>query len=125
MIMKTKRLRILIFINCGIFIAIGIIVALFYWGISVPCLFYELTGWQCAGCGNTRAAMALLRLDFASSFSYNLLFPLEFGYIGWVYGNSCFHYMKEGKFLYRSPFLPMDITILLAIVVWGVVRNLI
>lgn len=43
-------------------------------GITCPIRF--LTGVSCAGCGMTRAWMAVARLDLASAFSYHPLFWL-------------------------------------------------
>jgi hypothetical protein len=43
--------------------------------IGIPCVFHELTGLYCPGCGITRAALSLLRLDVAQAFKYN---PLVF-----------------------------------------------
>lgn len=43
-------------------------------GITCPILF--LSGISCAGCGMSRAWLSLLRLDFASAFSYHPLFLL-------------------------------------------------
>lgn len=37
----------------------------------IPCLFYELTGIPCFGCGTTRCLYFLSRFDFASAFRYN------------------------------------------------------
>ena len=42
-------------------------------GDEIKCLFYELTGLYCAGCGSGRAIRALLRGDFAAAFSYNCM----------------------------------------------------
>jgi len=44
------------------------------------CLFRNLTGWECPGCGMTRAILSLLRGDLATALHYNrmvvLVFPL-------------------------------------------------
>ena len=38
------------------------------------CLFHELTGWNCPGCGGTRAVYALLHGNFALAVKDNALF---------------------------------------------------
>lgn len=56
---------------------------------DVPCAIKALTGFNCPGCGMTRAVLAALRLDFAAAFAYNRMFwslPLLY----W-----CF--LKDGK----------------------------
>lgn len=40
--------------------------------ILSPCLFREITGFYCPGCGNTRAVLALFNGDFLSSLRYNI-----------------------------------------------------
>jgi hypothetical protein len=41
-----------------------------------PCLFYQLTGFQCPGCGMQRAIHSLLHLHIGQAFCYNpLLIP--------------------------------------------------
>lgn len=42
-------------------------------GISIPCIFREITGLYCPGCGMTRASLALLDGDIYQSFRYNML----------------------------------------------------
>jgi hypothetical protein len=58
------------------------------------CPLYALTGWQCPGCGATRALHALLHGHLASAWAYNQLFVallplivmfavLQFGHAIW------------------------------------------
>ena len=54
------------------------------------CAFFEVTGWYCPGCGNTRAAHALLQGDLAEALRQNafsviaLPFFLVFAWEAWV-----------------------------------------
>ena len=41
--------------------------------IHIPCVFREITGLYCPGCGLTRATLALLGGDVYQSFRYNML----------------------------------------------------
>ncbi|WP_211233956.1 DUF2752 domain-containing protein [Chitinilyticum litopenaei] len=47
-----------------------------YGGPFLPCIFYELTGFYCPGCGATRAVYALLHLDPARALRKNALLVL-------------------------------------------------
>ncbi len=97
-----------------------------YFGIRIPCIFNVITGLNCPGCGNTRAVLALLRLDFKAAFSVNAMFPVEFGYLLYLYIFLCFNYIKKGKPSFNSPssFRWVDITVLMLILIWSIVRNI-
>ena len=101
--------------------------AIFYflaqWGIGLGCPFYQLTGLQCPGCGNSRAALALLRLDLPGALQYNPLFPVEFGYLLWVLLSGCRHYLTTGRFSYLPKRIWIEITVLVLVVAWGILRN--
>ena len=63
-----------------IFIAFGLpfclVLGLLYFlngKLTIPCFFYELTGWYCAGCGSSRALRALFHGNIAAAFSYNCM----------------------------------------------------
>lgn len=58
--------------------AAAICMAVFYfvfdpmeWTFMPKCLFHELTGWQCVGCGSQRMLHALLHGDFVGAFRAN------------------------------------------------------
>ena len=42
-----------------------------YFNIGIPCLFYQITGLKCPGCGITRLIFSLIKLDFNQAFFYN------------------------------------------------------
>ena len=119
----TKRWRRLLLGAAAALAAVAVFCILAKMGIGFPCLFYQITGWQCPGCGNSRAAMALLRLDFKGALGYNLLFPLEFGYIGWVLFYCCRNYLRGKGFFYKPPVIGIDIGVLAAVLGWWIVRN--
>ena len=64
------------------------------YGNPAKCVFYELTGLFCPGCGSGRALYALLHFDIAAAAGYNCLFiPLAlpagaaavYGYLRFVF----------------------------------------
>jgi hypothetical protein len=85
-------------------------------GIEIPCVFREITGLWCPGCGLTRMVLALMELDFLQAFRYNMLIffvaPLFIIYL-WL--------ARSGKAKRAS--VLMGIMIVMAIV-FGVLRNI-
>ena len=121
----SVRLRNILLLSAGLLLLGGLYSFLAYHGLGLPCLFYQITGLMCPGCGNSRAALALLRLDFAAAWGYNPLFALEGFYLIWVYAHCCKSYLKGKRFSYSPPWPVLDTLILAAIVIWGIARNLI
>ncbi|MBQ7039451.1 MAG: DUF2752 domain-containing protein [Clostridia bacterium] len=98
--MKIKNLTSKLFITAAVLI-FAILLNVF----KIHCPIRYAFGIACPGCGMTRAVISALRLDFASAFSYHLMFwslPLLF----W-----CF--LKDGK-LFRSKALNVAFYILIA-----------
>jgi len=125
-IMKYSKARIatLLLVTAGILAGGLFLYGMARSGSPIPCLFHKLTGLSCPGCGNTRAVLALLQLDLIGAFSYNLLFPVEFFYLGFVYIRCAVNYLSAGRFTYRSPAPVLDYAILGSLLLWWVIRNI-
>ncbi len=119
-----NRKRNLLLLILAVLCSGAVLLFLLQSGLRVPCPIYSLTGLQCPGCGNTRATLAFLRLDFRAILHYNLLYPLEMLYLLWVAGFSAHSYLHTGHFSYRSPCIALDLTCLGLILLWTVVRNI-
>lgn len=90
------------------------------------CSFHVLTGWHCPGCGNTRAAHAILHGDAAGAIRQNAVFVIGLPFLlfwafrswmGWVYPG------RLGALPFRwHP--GYTYTIVAVVVVFGVIRNI-
>ena len=121
--MKKQRACFLVGLAAAAAAAVAVFYLLAQQGIGLSCPLYSLTGLRCPGCGNSRAAIALLEGDLLRALEVNLLFPLEFGYLLWVAGCCGVSYWKSGKFQYRPRWAWADIAILAMVVLWGICRN--
>ena len=120
---SRKRIVALMSVIVLVFVIIYVVVAKN--GYGIPCPIRKFTGFLCAGCGNTRAALSLLELDIVGMLKYNLFFPLEIAYIIGVCIVCVKNYLKNGKFSYRVKPNFIDVAFLLSLVVWTIVRNVI
>lgn len=93
----------------------------YHW--TIPCPVRQITGLYCPGCGNTRATLALLRLDLQAVFAYNLMYFPEVFYLIWVYANVCRNYIRYGKLTYGTRWLKWDVAFLIILILWTVIRN--
>lgn len=88
----------------------------------LKCPFYEITGYQCPGCGSQRAFHALLHGDFQKAFRQNILFLLGIPYVGFLFLTS---FNKEKYQKIRGLLLSSwtILAIILLALIFGVVRN--
>lgn len=95
---ERKRLNNLL-TRCAIVLLAGLLYYAFICitGIKIPCLFYEITGLNCPGCGVTRMAVALLRFDIVEAFKYQPVIFCSILPLSICFGVHALRYVKEGK----------------------------
>ena len=82
---RNKRLCRMVLLALGVLAAGLLYLVLVRWtGFGIPCLFHEVTGLQCPGCGLTHAAVALSRGEIAAAMAYNPMLPVYGLYGGWM-----------------------------------------
>lgn len=88
------------------------------------CIFHALTGWQCPGCGGTRAIYYLLHLHVAEAFHYNALVTVVAPFVlAWFllwYAELLF---RNRRHSFHFP-LPVMLGLYFIVLLFGVVRNL-
>ena len=93
-------------------------------GLYPRCMFLQLTGWQCPGCGSQRALHALLHGHFAQAWHYNamlfILTPLIIALTA-ASGPAGRRYPKLHHILNSRTSI---LIILIAITGWTIFRNL-
>lgn len=94
-------------------------------GAGIPCLFYQMTGFYCAGCGASRALRSLIHLDFLQAFRYNALFTVSFPIIAAYFCFLGISYILYGKDKISCK-IPFVLLIVLGItsVLFAVIRNI-
>ncbi len=122
---RKKSARIAIGVGvplCAVMLAF----ACFYIQNTPPCIFYEVTGLYCAGCGAGRSLLALLRGDFYAAFRFQ---PLMFILLPFV----SYYCLKQYiAFVFQRDVLPfprvksssVGIIVLIIIIAFWILRNI-
>ncbi len=107
-------------------LAMGAAYALFaaLTGITLPCVFYEITGWYCPGCGLTRMCLALLHLDLAGAARANLLFVVLLPFLLTAGICKAHQYIRTGTVRMGTPETIFWILCAAAALGFGIMRNL-
>jgi hypothetical protein len=108
--------------------AIGVCATVFFFnpgthGFYPVCLFYELTGLNCPGCGSTRSLYALLHGNFRLALKDNALFLLTLAALAFWGARLLFQKLKHQPVtLNASP--KFFLAFLVVAIVFTVLRNL-
>ena len=122
---KQRLLRLAVLAGIVLLLIVGYGIFYNVTGYGFPCMIYQITGLQCAGCGLTRALAAVLQLDLVASFSYNPVWPLYVGYFAWIGVAGGLAYVRRGAEFHLPGKTWIHICILVAAIAFGVLRNFI
>lgn len=113
-------------VACGVvLLVVGIGYGIFVQetGLAIPCLFHQITGFQCPGCGVTRMCVALLQLDLEKAFQSNQALFLLAPVLGIVFLKYLVDYIRTGTWkLNRIQSYTLYVCIVM-LVVFGIARN--
>ena len=106
-----------------LFIGFSYLIFVLCTGIRIPCLFYEITGLKCPGCGISRMFVSLAKLDFAAAFKFNPFALITGPFVLLYFVLNEIEYVKNGNgrreklkvFIYPE---------LVAALIYAVIRNI-
>ncbi len=121
--MKKRLLRVGGVLLCLVGAGLAYLALIRWLGFGFPCIFFTVTGYQCPGCGLTRALSALAEPDVAAATRYNPLVWLYLAYGGWYGGWGTVRYLrgKEHPYWFGPGWIHW--AVLAVILLFGVVRN--
>ena len=94
-------------------------------GRGIPCVFHEITGLRCPGCGIPHAMTALLSLDFNAFIQANLFAPLIIIFFITAFASTSLKYIKTGIYRLSAVNTFVEVSFLILFIVWGIARNFI
>lgn len=92
-------------------------------GRGIPCVFHDITGLRCPGCGMTHAMTALLNLDFNAFIQANLFAPLIIIFFITAFASTSLKYIKTGIYRLSAVNSFVEISFLVLFIAWGIARN--
>ncbi|MCQ4635942.1 DUF2752 domain-containing protein [Anaerovorax odorimutans] len=95
-----------------------------HWGWWLPCVFNQITGLKCPGCGVSRMCLAILRFDFSRAFSWNPAVFICLPFLAYLLAYLCVRYIRYGDLTMRR-WQQTGCWIMVALLlIFGVFRNL-
>jgi uncharacterized membrane protein len=121
---KLFKVRVLTGVIVPVLVLAGIL-TLYFHGSPFKCVFYELTGLYCPGCGSGRAATALIHLKIRQALKYNILFVF-LGLPCILYGVGAYFRFVFGIKIPLPKYIPNSVTITVTIVIalFWILRNI-
>lgn len=107
-------------LSAGLIFAYGAV----HWGWWLPCMFNQITGLKCPGCGVSRMCLAILRLDFSSAFFWNPAVFICLPFLAYLLIDLSLRYIRFGS-LRLNKWQQRGCWIMVAfLLAFGIFRNL-
>ena len=120
---RRSRLRL-------IWIVVAIAVAALYllfdpsqYAVFPKCYFYQLTGWQCPGCGLQRMLHALLHGDILAAWHYNAFLLCALPFVVFLLWAEMMRTKRPALYA-RVCSMPVILTAFVLTLAWFVLRNI-
>ena len=104
-----------------IIVVILMAILLIHGKIAIACVFYEITGLYCPGCGITRSILSLIDGDIYQAFRYN---PIIFIDIPLIMMTSIIDFIYKDNKKVKKVTNVIYIMLLIITLVFGVLRNI-
>lgn len=104
-----------------IIVVILMAILLIHGKIAIACVFYEITGLYCPGCGITRSILSLIDGDIYQAFRYN---PIIFIDIPLIMITSIIDFIYKDNKKVKKVTNVIYIMLLIITLVFGVLRNI-
>jgi len=123
-----KNKRLIRFIVFGLF---SILLFGIYYFISskfdfyIPCIFHEITGFYCPGCGITRMLFSLFKLDFYQAFRYNSLLFISLPFIIFCFLDIIIKFLfYSDNYFYKRISNRVWYFFIVITIIFGIMRNI-
>lgn len=124
--MKIRIIKVISTVLVLIMLLLGYYFLNSQYNIGIPCIFHELTGYQCPGCGITRALFSLLQGDIKKAFSYNQLifFLAPFIIAYFIYTNYIYILGKKQSKKAQTIITIISTILIIITIAYGIIRNI-
>ena len=91
--------------------------------IGIPCIIKKTTGFECPGCGTTRAINSLIHLNINEALKYNALIFVTLPFLAYYFISSIYSWIFEKKMRQIPTIIIIFLTVV--VIVYGILRNII
>lgn len=93
-------------------------------GLRIPCIFYEITGLKCPGCGVTRMCLSLLHGNVYAAIYYNKVVPFLLPVLSVIFIRQSYLYVTKGNLSFSKLENLFFITSIIILIIYAVLRNI-